>query len=475
MKTATYKGEQYNVISEDRNIVTLEGIDGFRKKVQLEEVILSEVEEDNLDSSVPEEKMLDTLPEEPLENSPAPDKTFFEQNVTSPKAAQLQQQIAKLQGQLAQEQEKLAKDQEQTNKLIQKQQSSVIGEDMDKAPTTMPADEWDKYKEQGVDVDPIKPSDVKSDNKDIMKSALEGLREKFKTILNEIEGVMDPEEDKEEYHVENPRAEADFRHHEGEIGVYDSEEESESELEEELLQNILAVDVDVDYTTDKEKVIALARSLGGSLSDQTEHTMSFTFEWQDPTGEYETSYESFVDQVKDIPGVTKTNIDAIHIDDEEDVFTEEGVASVAGAGCADGTVNPAVNATQGIAGYPSRLGVGLQKRIEKLEESLFKAPEFQLNESLAANINRHLIADRIEDKYEPLNEAEGCSKTARLNERRKAIGRNATLAQCAKYIAENQYCCQEGCYKPRANKLDEAKLFNELKLESNRLLRRVRK
>jgi hypothetical protein len=154
-----------------------------------------------------------------------------------------------------------------------------------------------------------------------------------------------------------------------------------------------------------------------------------------------------------------------------DPITEEGgTASVAGPGVADGTTNQAINATQGIAPVYSRIGTTKSRLNEMFKVDV----PLVLNES-APNLNRHLIAEKIENQIDPLNESEGCSMCDRNSARKKAIGPYATLKECAKFLSENFYSCSTKKYEHRQKPLDENLILEQMKKLSNQLLRKIKK
>jgi hypothetical protein len=81
-------------------------------------------------------------------------------------------------------------------------------------------------------------------------------------------------------------------------------------------QNIL-VDID-EAGADKEGITALANSLGGSLSQDNGWQLDYTFPLQTPTGDYETAYETFKNQVMHKTGVKNVKGETVEFTDDEE-------------------------------------------------------------------------------------------------------------------------------------------------------------
>lgn len=98
--------------------------------------------------------------------------------------------------------------------------------------------------------------------------------------------------------------------------------------EPKYFESILQVTVYVDETANKESIEALARSLGGSLSIGGDHgeIMEYTFPYEHPAGEYETSYQTFKREVSTMKGVKSVKVDAIEDMSEDDDLQRQALA-----------------------------------------------------------------------------------------------------------------------------------------------------
>jgi hypothetical protein len=460
-KKASYRGQLFEVIDQDEIYVTLEGW-GYKKRVLKDDILFEEEPEDDLPEEYPDREIVTDAPEDTLPNE-IPDRSLKldEMDVLSQVDPATAQKIAQKQSQKSQLRDKEAKiDQEiaqmtkigmkkkeaeqkkldKQNKgpgMISKAGSAIksgiksvgqaIGlaeeqgdEDMEKR-TTMDGDEWDKYKEQGVDVDPESHAETQETNDDRMKLALQGLRRTFRQKLNELDDLLEMAEEDEEILAEDGAVEEDEVPENAEIHV-DPDRPSD----------------DVNYRSTDNYYDNL---------DAEEDT------------DFEQVNEEDHDEEED---------DAEQLDEEG-----AGTASVAGPGVADATVNQAINGQQGVAVYPGRMGIGMQRR--KIDETFFKLSddEVVLKEAHVPTINRHRVADKVEEQLDPMTESD-CTGVQRRKARMESIGRYATLRECAMFIAENRYACGEG-YVPREKKLEAATVLEMMKKKNSKLMREIRK
>jgi hypothetical protein len=169
-------------------------------------------------------------------------------------------------------------------------------------------------------------------------------------------------------------------------------------LTEEALENIINVNVYVDPDVDMSKVKALASSLEASLSQAhtTDGILNFSMRKPniDPDSKYLNPYEAFKQGLLKIKGVKKVEADLVHID-EEVAAGGAGVASVAGAGCLDGTVSQAATGQQGVAIRPSRMGLGLKGMERRKIEEETGCPDF--SKMYAFNRTEEETEDRREE------------------------------------------------------------------------------
>jgi hypothetical protein len=203
----------------------------------------------------------------------------------------------------------------------------------------------------------------------------------------------------------------------------------------------------------------------------------------DPYAEYKVAVDSLkLSDVKDenekrMKGALKSLRERVsNILSELDDVLEEDISKIEeeGEGAGAGTTTAAVE------NFNARINLGLstpERRKEtysNLEEAIV-LPSV-LNEGVMGgyNLNRHLICDKIESRHCALNEAEGCTIKEARKARVAALGERATLAQCAKYISENEYSCSEGKYVPRVNKLDENAILKEMRALAGRAIRKIK-
>lgn len=98
-----------------------------------------------------------------------------------------------------------------------------------------------------------------------------------------------------------------------------------------------------------------------------------------------------------------------------------------------------------------------------------------LNESKVSFINRHVIADVVEEELSPLQESDNCTKAVRRASRMKSIGRYATMKECATFISNNKYLASENKYVPRESPLKLEEVQEKMKSILNRVSCHIKK
>lgn len=359
--------------------------------------------------------------------------------------------------------------------------------------TTMDADQWDKYKEQGVDVDPESHSETQGKNDEIMAGALQGLRRSFRQMLNELDDILETEEDYDvidENAIDNdeelnghihidPDRETDDINYRSTDNYYDNLEDEDIDMDpmNEEGSNSPAVD---NFNTQMNK---LSPNYYVNNPDNIVEDIKagYVYGFTGPSGLG--GGEGPPEEVMFIVNPETGDILEVKYNEHYDNLKEDagaGTAAVAGPGCADGTVNQAVNAMQGIAQVPSRMGIGMHRRKEPIAESIKKLFNVELDESKlllerhVPNLNRHIIADKIEEQIDPLTESE-CSNAQRRKIRMESIGKYATLRECARFIAENKFSCNEGSYVPREEPQDPELVLEMMKKANARLMNKIKR
>lgn len=445
-KKAIYRGSTFNVVNEDETYVTLEGL-GYKKRHLKDEVVFLEE---------PKDEIIDEYPEEPLHNEIQPeelpsereDKGFIkEEEIISTEIARLQSQKADLMNKEAALNTKLAKAKERAAK----EKESMMEDDKE---TTMSNDEWNKYDEFNVDVDPESHEETRDENHSRFNDSIVSIKEKIHSILEELDGVISKDDyANDQIHYDDERETDDVNYNDLDNHYSNLEVDDETDF-----NNVMESEFSNDLLT-------MLHDRGISVDNKEDG-----YYWMIEKGNLEDLINEF--------GPFETHDEAIQnaletLEIEPNEINEEGVASVAGPGCSDGTNNQAISAEQGIAIVPSRMG--MDRRRELNENELFKFNgKLVLSESRVSNINRHLIADKVEEQYNPMNESEGCSIHKRRKARMESIGRFASLRECAHFIAENQFSCDKCCYEKREQPLDYDEVIREMKKYSNKMTRKIK-
>lgn len=439
MKKAKFRGQTLNVIDEDEKYVTLEGY-GYRRRHLKEDVVIEESPEDTITSVPPEETLPQTAPEVPLQNEipdsgfkPIEESSEKEIAMLTAKRADLAQKVAKLDEIIAKGKGELAK---QVKTDVSMNPSSVAK--MEETSTT--------------------PVDIKSKNDKNMKSSLHGLRKSFRLALNEIDDILEENVDEEKNgHV-----------------IADPKEESQDINYSDLDNHYGSLDID-DFN-------------GGKATQNEEigkDNIVKVIKWKDgtyelPTGDIE-RYKSHPDfdgviEASEISGLyfEPESKKRLQVVDSTRVITEEGAGtvSVAGPGCGDATTNQAIHGNAGIAIVPSRLG--MDKR--KLEEEHFKLDlELQLDESVkSATLNRHVVADKIEETIDGINE-QILDRVARRKARIDSIGRFVSTNECATFLAANKFSSKDLKYVPREQPLDHMKIADDMRRLNSKIISKIKK
>jgi hypothetical protein len=292
--------------------------------------------------------------------------------------------------------------------------------------------EWDKYKANDVDVNPETHEDTKKTNDERMSTALTGLQASFRKMLEEIDQVLEAKNDlspisisdyaSEQIHNDEDKVSDDVNyndlenHYDNLDVATDTSFEQVDELDEDedsyLVDNNVSIMYDgtnywyemyepkpemneAETVEPKEKsdMFCSVREAYQSLLSKTTDLSElenlkgrdieingdiFSVNPEFKNGRIQLTKDngemSFISQIKLLSLLKSGEAKILDV-----AMNECGTAAVAGPGAADGTVNQAVNATQGIATVPSRLGDKLTSR--KLEESIFTTDELKLKDS----------------------------------------------------------------------------------------------
>lgn len=233
--------------------------------------------------------------------------------------------------------------------------------------------EWDKYKANDVDVNPETHEETKKTNDDRMSNALTGLQASFRKMLEEIDQVLETKNSLSPISIEDYASEQ----------IHNDEDRVSDDVNYNDLENHYD-NLDVAADTSFEQVDELDEEEDAYLVDNNVSIMydgtNYWYEMYEPKPEMN---ENETVQPKEKSGMFCSVREAYQAVlsklTPETKMNECGTAAVAGPGAADGTVNQAINATQGIATVPSRLGDKLTSR--KLEESIFTTDELKLKDS----------------------------------------------------------------------------------------------
>jgi len=514
-KFVKWHGQKFKITNEDDQFVTLEGY-GYKKRVRKEEVIYEDEIEDDLIDSLPEDQLPNERPIDDLKDEYDVDDglKLSEDDIisqvdpaTAKRIASLNQDKAKLKDKESQidskisslsksgmkkkeaEEKRNRQEREQMYKQTDIDQTDPVMEtegenqmereprDLGNKDTTMPSSTRDKYDEFNVDVDSVTPSDIKKTNNERLKYALEGLRTNILEKLNEFDDMLGEEDDSDVF--EENVVDNDMEPENAQV-IIDPDAEKQSQDVNYRNTDNDQVNLDVDEMSDFNQVnennefetaIKVAYS---TISPHNPKPLTNIRKFEDELGE-EIINELLSKNIKvweDVIGFANDYGFSV------DQLDECGTAAVAGPGVADGTVSQSINATQGIADVPSPLGMkrrDINQYNESIKEYFKIEDEFILNEGRGQSaLNRHWLADKVEESIDPLTESE-CSTFQRRKARRNAIGNNATLRECACFIAENKFSCDEGKYVPREKPLQDDVVLESLKKHNSKLMRRFRK